>query len=83
MNTDFWTEPMVQFGFAGLSAVLLAMFLWLVRRVLDLLEETARVIAGNTAMLQSFGLKQEEGARLYSDLRDRLLSRPCLTLQDD
>lgn len=78
MEIDAFAAPVVQYGFAGLGAVLLALLGWLVRRLLELLGECSRVIANNNAALAGVEAQLAENQRLHRDLRDRLLTRPCL-----
>ncbi len=76
-HTMFLT-PIFQWGFAGLSAVLLAIIVWLIRRLLDLLEKTNGIIAENTAgMREVRGLTTDE-LRLMRELNNQLLARPCI-----
>ena len=79
------TQPIVQWGFAGFAAVLLGLIVWLVRRLLGLLEHTDDVIAANTTAIRALGSRLDaideragESLTVQRDVRDRLLSRPCL-----
>jgi hypothetical protein len=83
MSNHVFADPIVQYGFAGMSAVLVVMICWLARRLMDLLEKTSAIISANTDAIRTLTRRSEENARLYADLRDRLLSRPCLSMQDE
>jgi hypothetical protein len=78
---ETFLEPIIQYGFAGMCGVLLLILCWLVSRLLRLLEKTSSVIAGNTSALRNLLVKLNEGQKMYTDLRDRIISRPCLLQQ--
>lgn len=82
MASDAILDPLVQHGFLGLSAVLLGLLIWLVRKVLELLERTNTIIHENTQAIRSLDLRNSELLRVTGDLRDRLLSRPCIIDQN-
>ena len=71
-------QPVVQYGFLGFSAVLLGVVVWLVRRVLGVLEKTNSVIEGNTAAVRKVCHVTAELLREHRDLRDKIISRPCI-----
>ena len=72
---DLVTEPLVQAGFLGLSAVLLAILVWLVQKLVCALRESSRVIQGNTEVLR-------ELLKLNRCVHDKLLSRPCIATRE-
>jgi hypothetical protein len=80
---DAFLDPIVQYGFAGMCGVLLLILCWLVSRLLCLLEKTSSVIAGNTSALRNLLVKLSEGQKMYTDLRDRIMTRPCLLQKKD
>lgn len=51
---------------------------WLIRRLLALLQETSSVIAENTSAIRSSDLRSAELIALTNGLRDRLIARPCI-----
>ena len=75
-------QPYVQWGFAGFCfvvfAVLMTVIVWLIRNLLAVLKETNKVVAGNTEAISSVHTTADETKRLMGDIRDQLLSRPCL-----
>lgn len=83
MNSEILTEPVIEYGFAGLCAVQLTALIWLVAKLLEILRDTAEVIANNTAALKSLKEQEEVSTHLFSDLRDRILSRPCLRIESE
>ena len=70
-------SPFIQFGFAGFSVLLLGLIFWLVRRVLEVLQETNTVIQENTSAIERLVDGSEGEMELLRDIHDRLISRPC------
>lgn len=75
-------EPYVQWGFAGfcfvIFTVLMFVIVWLVGKLLTILKETNIVIAGNTSAISAVHSTADDTKNLMSDIRDQLLTRPCL-----
>lgn len=78
MDAKLFLEPLVQHGFVGLSGILLAIMVWLIRRLLGLLGETSKVIAENTSAIRSLDWRSAEMMDLTRGMRDRLIARPCI-----
>lgn len=70
--------PLMQFGFAGFCIVLLAFIFWLVKRLLGVLDQTNRIIAANTEAILNLSNTTTEEMKLVRDLRDKMMTRPCL-----
>lgn len=70
--------PIVQYGFAGLSAVLLAMLAWCISTIIGLQRETTRTVAANTEMISGVLKEITAQTALLRDTRDRILQRPCI-----
>ena len=74
--------PYVQWGFAGFCFVvfssLLGVIVWLIKHLLRILEKTNDVIAGNTNAIRAVHSTADSTRILMSDIRDQLLTRPCL-----
>jgi hypothetical protein len=66
-------SPMIQYGFAGMSFVLLAVLWWTIRRLLD-------VLSRNTAVIEESSRTSAEVLRVVSQFREELMRRPCLAL---
>ena len=75
LNT--WS-PVIQYGFAGFAAILLIVVVWLIRQLLHVLQDSNKVIEGNTQALRDASMIAEHTRGIMSDVRDRLLERPCL-----
>lgn len=71
-------QPIVQYGFLGFSAVLLAIIIWLIRRLLDVLDANNRIIAANTAAVHDLTVMTRDLMHLNRAVHDKLLARPCL-----
>ena len=70
VQPQIWT-PIFQFGFAGFAAVLLAILVWLIRRLLDVLD-------ANTEAIQGMSKTTSDEMRLMRDLYNKIISRPCI-----
>ena len=70
--------PWMQLGFAGLSVVLLAIIVWLIRRLLGILDHNNQIIAANTHAIIELRKTTSEELKLVRDLREKMLQRPCL-----
>ena len=70
--------PVMQYGFAGMSVILVAVIVWLIRRLLAVLEKTNEIIAANTEAIRDVDHRTAEELNLVRDLREKLLQRPCL-----
>ncbi|KKL73174.1 hypothetical protein LCGC14_2077560 [marine sediment metagenome] len=78
--------PWMQLGFAGLSVVLLAIIVWLIRMIrtlivqlLGILDQNNQIIAANTHAITELRKTTAEELKLIRDLRDKMLQRPCLS----
>lgn len=71
-------EPVVQYGFLGFSIVLLAVVIWLIRKLLMVLDRNNEVITANTQAVESLCKTTSELMKLNRDVHDKLLSRPCI-----
>lgn len=71
-------DPIVQFGFAGLAACQLAVIVWMMKRLLDLLSTNQRVIQENTEAIRHVDERTEDLLKISRANERRLLSRPCL-----
>jgi len=79
---DILLQPLAQFGFAGFSAVLLGMVIWLTRRLLEALDRNSNVIAQNTAALQTLTSTVTELMALNRAIHDKIISRPCIAREE-
>jgi F0F1-type ATP synthase membrane subunit b/b' len=73
--------PYIQLGFAGFAFLLVFVIVWLIRRLLAILDKTNQIIAGNTEAINRVHDASEDLKSLMAHIRDELFRRPCL-LQD-
>ena len=73
--------PYIQLGFAGFAFLLVFVIVWLIRRLLAILDKTNQIIAGNTEAINRVHDATDTLKVLMVDIRDQLFQRPCL-LQD-
>jgi hypothetical protein len=78
-------SPIFQYGFAGMSAILLAILWWLISRLLTLLKDTNAIIAANTLAIQNVSAVVNEVKTMTGDeleltrgVNNKLLARPCI-----
>lgn len=71
-------QPVVQYGFLGFSMVLLGVVIWLIKRLLGVLEATNRIVAANTEAINDMGALTRDLLALNRSVRDKLLARPCI-----
>jgi hypothetical protein len=76
------TQPIVQYGFLGFSAVLLAVVIWLIRRLLELLDANNRIIAANTEAIRDLATMTADLLKLNRSLHDKIISRPCIAREE-
>jgi F0F1-type ATP synthase membrane subunit b/b' len=70
--------PYIQLGFAGFAFLLVFVIVWLIRRLLNILDKTNQIIAGNTEAINRVHEASEDQKALMKDIRDQLFQRPCL-----
>ena len=82
-------SPVIQYGFAGLSVVLLSILVWMVKSFLAeikesrtayiaVAKETTEAFSNHTEALHDIKAEVNRSAGLLTDVRDRLLERPCI-----
>ena len=71
-------QPVIPFGFAGLSVLLLVILVWLIRELLGVLKENNRVIAINTQAIQAVDSHAVDALAISIENKNLLLSRPCI-----
>lgn len=81
--------PIIQFGFAGFSVVLLGIIIWLIRMLVQLIRDVQKVILGNTEALNALHAHENENIKitqqtlsLLRDTHDKIISRPCIAKEE-
>lgn len=77
-NADIFLQPVIQYGFLGFAGVLLGIIVWLIRKLLDVLEATNRIIAANTEAINDLSQATGDLLKLNRSVHDKLISRPCI-----
>ena len=75
-------EPLTQYGFLGFSAVLLGLVIWLIKKLLLVLERNSEVIARNTEAIRDLTSQTCDLLKLNRSLHDKIISRPCIAKQE-
>jgi len=71
---ELMLQPLVQYGFLGFSAVLLGVVIWLIRRLLDVLEANNKVIMANTRAVNDLAAMTRELLKINRSLHDKVIS---------
>lgn len=71
-------SPIIQYGFAGFSLILLGVLIWLVRELLAVMKENNRVIAANTLAIAAVDKHSSDALDVVIEVKDKLLERPCM-----
>ncbi len=82
MDSDLLLQPVVQYGFLGFSVVLLGVVVWLIRRLLSVMEANNTIIAENTAAMKALTVTVSDLMLLNRSLHDKLISRPCIAREE-
>lgn len=75
-------NPIIQYGFAGMCAVLLGILVWLINKLLAILEKNNQIIAANTEAIKIVDGHASETITLLKDVRDRMLKLKCIREQN-
>lgn len=73
MDTSPMLSPIVQYGFAGFCAVLLAMGFWMFNKVIVVLQDTNKVIEQNTGAIRDLHNRSTEQTALIRQLHEEVL----------
>ena len=80
--SNWMIQPVVQYGFLGFSAVLLGVVIWLIRRLLGVLEANNRVISANTEAIRDLMRMTGDLMKINRSLHDKIISRPCIAAKE-
>jgi cell division protein FtsB len=78
METSELFRPVLQSGFLGFSVVLLGVVIWLIKRLLSLLDVNNQIIAANTQAINDLRKMTSDLLTLNRSVHDKLLSSPCI-----
>ena len=71
-------SPVIQYGFAGFCVILLGIIIWMIKRLLGVLEKNSEVISANTNAIQNTQRTMTETRDLTIEVKDILNQRPCI-----
>ena len=78
-------SPLMQFGFAGIVLILLAIVVWLIKQLLAVIrvnnmviDRNSQALVDNTHAVSQVDDNVTEQANVLRQINDKLLSRPCL-----
>ena len=85
MEQEFIHQPMIQYGFAGFATALLGIIVWLITKVLCVVDKNTKALVGNMeAITEVKGVLKEvssslgDHTKMSAGLRDEIIRRPCL-----
>ena len=67
--------PVIQYGFAGFSVILLGILIWLIRELLFILRTNNKVIAKNTEAINNVAKVSSDSFSIMIQIKDELLRR--------
>ena len=79
---EFITQPIVQYGFLGFSAVLLGVVIWLIQKLLGVLDANNRIITANTEAIRDLTSMTGDLLKINRSLHDKIISRPCIAAKE-
>jgi hypothetical protein len=79
---NFLMDPIMQYGFAGMCAVLLMILVWLIRNLIKLLEKTNQIISANTQAICQVDQHSLEALKILRDTHDKIIARPCVARKE-
>jgi len=83
VNADWIATPVIQYGFLGFSAVLLGLVIWLMRKLLAVLEANNRILEANTDAIRDLTNMTSDLLKLNRSLHDKVISRPCIAMREN
>lgn len=78
MEEQILASSWIQAGFAGFCVVQFVVIVWLIRQLLAVIKTSNEVNGKLTGVIETLSVTCEETKKLLSEIRDRLLSRPCM-----
>ena len=80
--SEWVMRPIIEYGFLGFSAVLLGVVIWLIKKLLLVLERNSEVIARNTEAIRDLTSQSCDLLKLNRSLHDKIISRPCIASKE-
>jgi len=77
-------QPIIQYGFAGFSAVLLGVLIWMIKNLLIVLKDSSQVIINNTKAIHTLDATTKEVKESINETRhevilmkQEMIRKPC------
>ena len=80
--SDWMIRPVIDYGFAGFAAVLLGVVIWLIKKLLAVLEANNQIIAAMTEAIRDLTSTTSDLLKLNRSLHDKIISRPCIAKEE-
>ena len=71
---DMISVPVIQYGFAGVTAVLLGIIVWMIRQLLAVLSRNSAVISENSEAFRTLGEHDATTHLLLREQRDMIMA---------
>ena len=78
MEKEILSSPMIQMGFAGLCLILLCINVWLVSKLLEVINNNTKAFCANMEAINNNTKMIEEQKTISKEVRDLLLCKPCI-----
>lgn len=82
-ETKLFFEPIVQTGFLGFSVILLGIVVWLVKKLMSVIDHNSTVISECTQAIREVADQSRDELTLLRSINDKLLSRPCIAKREE
>jgi len=77
-STRLLLNPVIQYGFAGFCGVLIGVIVWMIKRLLGVLEKNSEVISTNTNAIQRVHDTMTDTLDVTIEVKDILNKKPCI-----
>jgi len=73
MVREIFSNPVIQYGFAGLSLILLGFLWWLMKNLIRLIEDNNKVIVENTDVIRSLIKNSDDQLSLQRRIHENII----------
>ena len=79
MENAILGSKLIQCGFAGMCVILICIVVWLVKRLLDVLEKNTLAFCANMEAINNNTKMIEDQKIISKEMKDLLLTKPCIS----
>lgn len=79
---SLFMNPVIQYGFAGFCVVLIGIIVWLIGRLLQVLNDNNNIISANTMAIREVAKNSADARDVAIEAKELLLQRPCVARFD-